>query len=321
MEQIKKGFSGVIILLVTAMIWGFSFVGQVLGSDHLPPFGFNALRFFLGGVTMLPLCFFAETRKNLLGASKEVRKRKHRITLLSALLAGCALFAASTLQQCGITMTRDPGKAGFITGLYTVLTPVAYWLIFKKKSSWNVWTGCILAAVGLYMICLKENFTPYVGVGELLILGGAFMWTAHILIVDHFVGKVYALRFSMLQYIVSGGLSLLVSLLSETMTWDGVQNSVGALFVCGVLSVGVAFTLQTVGQRRVPPAPAAIILSTEAVFATVGGVFWNLVAPAHLHVDQTLSVLGFVGCGLMFAGIILSQIRFKPPKDTTSPSL
>ncbi len=321
MSRNNKSFWGVIILIATAMIWGFSFVAQVLGSDNLPPFGFNGLRFLAGGITMLPLCFFFEKHKSNAAAETELHRKKARSTLLGALIAGGALFAASALQQYGIGLTRDPGKAGFITGLYTVLTPVAYWLIFKKKSSWNTWIGCVLAAAGLYLICLKDNFHPHVGLGELLIFAGAFFWTAHILVVDRFVGTVYTFRFSALQYLMSGSLSLVISLMTETMTWEGIKNGLGALFICGVLSVGVAFTLQTVGQRMIPPAPAAIILSTEAVFAVLGGVLWNLVVPAHLRVDQTLSWIGLVGCASMLLGIILSQMKFPSRKEKTdSPS-
>ena len=306
MNQKKNCAVGVIILLITAMIWGIAFVAQVLGSDELPPFGFNGLRFLLGSFSMLPLCLFAEKPQKLLPEDREHHKRKMRKTLMAAAFAGGALFGASALQQCGISLTRDPGKAGFITGLYTVLTPVAYWLIFKKKSSWNIWLGCVLAAVGLYLICLKENFQPHVGIGELLIFCGSFLWTAHILIVDYFGKAVYAFRFSAIQYLICGGSSLAISLLTETMTLQGIVKGFGAIFVCGVLSVGVAFTLQTVGQRMVKPAPAAIIMSTEAVFATLGGVLWNLVVPEHLRVDQTITWVGLVGCVAMFAGIVLS---------------
>ena len=315
MKKNHKGLWGVFILLATAMIWGFSFVGQVLGSDSLPPFGFNGLRFLLGGITMLPLCFFAEKGKVANQKEREAHRKKTRMTLVAALMAGVALFGASALQQCGISLIRDPGKAGFITGLYTVLTPIAYWLIFKKRSSWNTWLGCVLAAVGLYLICLKENFQPHVGPGELLIFGGAFMWTAHILVVDYFSEAVNAFRFSALQYLVSGGLSLLVSLPLETLTLEGIKNGFGALFVCGVLSVGIAFTLQTIGQRMVSPAPAAIIMSTEAVFAIVGGVLWNLLVPTHMQVDQTLSWVGVMGCGAMLLGIIMSQLTFPSRKE------
>lgn len=313
----NKSLLGVVILLVTAMIWGFSFVGQVLGSDSLPPFGFNGLRFLLGGISMLPLCFLSDKNKKDAPEDGEVRRRKNRTTLWAALIAGVALFGASVLQQCGISLIRDPGKAGFITGLYTVLTPVAYFLIFKKRSSWNVWLGCVLAAVGLYLICLKDNFRPHVGLGEILIFGGAFMWTAHILVVDRFSSAVHTFRFSTLQYFVSGGLSLAVSLPLETITWGGIKNGIGALFVCGVLSVGVAFTLQTVGQRMVSPAPAAIIMSSEAVFAAVGGVLWNWIVPAHLQVDQTITWVGGIGCMAMLLGIILSQLSFSPRKKAS----
>lgn len=320
MNQNKNSLLGVIILVVTAMIWGTAFVAQVLGSDDLPPFGFNGLRFLLGSFSMLPLCIFAERPAKRLPEERETHKKKMRTTLLASMLAGCALFAASAFQQCGITLTRDPGKAGFITGLYTVLTPVAYWLIFKKKSTWNIWLGCILSAVGLYLICLKDNFQPHVGMGDILIFFGAFMWTAHILVVDRFGGAVYAFRFSALQYGICGSFSLILSLLTETMTLQGILNAWGAIFFCGVFSVGVAFTLQTVGQRMVKPAPAAIIMSTEAVFAAVGGVLWNLAVPEHMRVDQTITWVGLIGCGAMFLGIILSQVRFPARKKNTDVS-
>ncbi len=319
MKQTSKRIVGVLILSLTAMIWGFSFVAQVLGSDSLPPFAFNMLRFVLGALSMLPLCFLAERPRKKAPEEREVHQRKMRTTLIAALLAGCALFGASTLQQCGIGFIRDPGKAGFITGLYTVLTPVAYWMIFKKKSSWNVWVGCILAALGLYLICLKDNFEPHIGLGEVLIFLGAFLWTAHILIVDRFSDAVYAFRFSAVQYLVCGGLAAVVFFFTETITLDQIKSGTGAILMCGVLSVGVAYTLQTLGQRMVPPAPAAIILSTEAVFAAVGGVLWNLVAPAHLKVDQTMNWLGLMGCMAMLVGIVLSQLQFPHrPKQQNS---
>ncbi len=312
MKQTSKSIVGVLILSLTAMIWGFSFVAQVLGSDSLPPFAFNMLRFLLGAFSMLPLCFLAERPRRKTPEEREAHQRKMRTTLIAALLAGGALFAASALQQCGIGFIRDPGKAGFITGLYTVLTPVAYWLVFKKRSSWNIWVGCVLAALGLYLICLKDNFEFHVGIGEILIFLGAFLWTAHILIVDKFSSAVYAFRFSAVQYLVCGGLAAVIFFFTETVTFAQIKSGVGAILMCGVLSVGVAYTLQTIGQRMVPPAPAAIILSTEAVFAAVGGVLWNLVAPVHLKVDQTMTWLGFMGCMAMLVGIVLSQLQFSP---------
>lgn len=312
MKQSSKSIIGVLILSLTAMIWGFSFVAQVLGSDSLPPFAFNMIRFVLGALSMLPLCFLAERPKKKSPEEREVHRCKMRKTLIAAVLAGCALFGASTLQQCGIGFIRDPGKAGFITGLYTVLTPVAYWLVFKKKSSWNVWVGCVLAVLGLYLICLKDNFEFHVGIGEILIFLGAFLWAAHILIVDKFSSDVYAFRFSAVQYLVCGGLAGVVFLFTETVTLAQIQSGLGAILMCGILSVGVAYTLQTIGQRMVPPAPAAIILSTEAVFAAVGGVLWNLIAPLHLKVDQTMNWLGFAGCLAMLMGIVLSQLQFSP---------
>ena len=156
-----------------------------------------------------------------------------------------------------------------------------------------------------------------IGVGELVLLIGSFFWAGHILVVDRFIDHVSPLRFSSWQFFISGALGLVTGLIFEEITWEGVWKAKWALLFCGILSVGVAYTLQVLAQKRTDPTFAAIIFSTESVFAAVGGILWNLVTPAHLHVDQQILPIGYLGCVIIFAGIVLSQINFSSKKHPT----
>ena len=303
----KSKLTATAMLFTTAIIWGFAFVAQVLGSDFVQPFTFNGIRFMLGAASLIPVYSIFEKEREMTAVEKRVR---HKYTALGAVCGGLCLFIASALQQYGATLTRDPGKAGFITGLYTVLTPVFYFLIFRKKTGWNTWLGCILATVGLYLLCLREVEGTMFGVGELVLLLGSFFWAGHILIVDHFIDRVSPLRFSSWQFFISGGLGLLAGVIFEETTLSGVLAAKWAILFCGLLSVGVAYTLQVLAQKRSEPTFAAIIFSTESVFAALGGLLWNLVTPANLHVDQEILPIGYVGCLIIFGGIVLSQLNF-----------
>ena len=310
----KTKLTATAMLFTTAIIRGFAFVAQVLGSDFVPPFTFNGIRFMLGAASLIPVYCIFEKEQELNAVEKRAR---HKYTALGAVCGGLCLFIASALQQYGATLTRDPGKAGFITGLYTVLTPVFYFLIFRKKTGWNTWLGCILATVGLYLLCLREGEGTMFGVGELVLLIGAFFWAGHILIVDRFIDRVSPLRFSSWQFFVSGALGLLAGVIFEDITLEGVLAAKWAILFCGLLSVGVAYTLQVLAQKRAEPTFAAIVFSTESVFAAIGGLLWNLVTPAHLHVDQAILPIGYVGCLIIFGGIVLSQLDLTKKKETT----
>ena len=311
----KTKITATFMLFTTAIIWGFAFVAQVLGSDYVEPFTFNGIRFMIGAASLIPVYGIFERERELTPAQRKTRT-KH--TAFGALCGGLCLFVASALQQYGATLTRDPGKAGFITGLYTGLTPVFYWLIFRKKSGWNVWLGCILATVGLYLLCLREGEGTMFGVGELVLLIGSFFWAGHILVVDRFIDRVSPLRFSSWQFFISGALGLLAGVIFEDITWSGVWAAKWAILFCGVLSVGIAYTLQVLAQKRSEPTFAAIIFSTESVFAAVGGLLWNLVTPEALHVDQEILPIGYVGCLIIFAGIVLSQVSLPGKKKQRS---
>ncbi len=313
----KRTFVTTAMLFTTAIIWGVAFVAQVLGSDHVGPFTFNAARFLLGALSLIPVYWMFEKERDL---TPSLRRAKHKRTALSALVAGSALFIASTFQQYGTAITRDPGKAGFITGLYTVLTPVFYFLIFRRKTGWNTWLGCLLATGGLYLLCLRPGEESMFGWGEILLLIGSVFWAGHILIVDRCIDEVSPLRFSSWQFAISGGLGLLAALLIEDYGWNDLWQAKWALLFCGVLSVGVAYTLQVLAQKHAEPTYAAIIFSTESVFAAIGGILWNVAVPEHLHVSQDIQPMGYIGCLFIFAGIVLAQVKFgsrRPVVDET----
>ena len=312
----KTKLTATAMLFTTAIIWGFAFVAQVLGSDFVQPFTFNGIRFMLGAASLIPVYSIFEKGREMTAVEKRVR---HKHTAIGAACGGLCLFIASFLQQYGTTLTRDPGKAGFITGLYTVLTPVFYFLIFRKKTGWNTWLGCILATVGLYLLCLREGQGTMFGVGELVLLLGSFFWAGHILIVDRFIDRVSPLRFSSWQFFVSGALGLLAGVIFEDITLEGVLAAKWAILFCGLLSVGVAYTLQVLAQKRAEPTFAAIVFSTESVFAAIGGLLWNLVTPEALHVDQDILPIGYVGCLIIFGGIVLSQLDFTRKKQEDQP--
>ncbi len=311
----KSSLKTNLMLFPTAVIWGFAFVAQVLGSDHVGAFTFGGIRYLLGAVSLLPLLCFMEKERDIPTAW---RRHQHKYTALVSIPAGAAMFAAAALQQFGTTLTRDPSKCGFITGLYTAFTPILYFLIFRKRTRWNIWAGCGLCTVGLYLICLREGSGPVFGLGEGLLLGGSLFWALHILIVDRFIDHVSPLRFAIGQFFACGIFSMAAALLTEEITWSGILQAKWAILFCGILSVGVAYTLQIFGQRDADPTHAAIIFSTESVFAAVGGILWNLVAPADLRVDQEILPIGCVGAIVIFAGIVLSQLQFRPRKKHAS---
>ena len=304
-NSIKRKIFGNIILFGAAIIWGFAFVAQVVGvGSGLGPVTFNGVRFFLGVIALIPVILIFD-RKRL------EKKEKSRL-LLGSLVCGVFLFAAANLQQYALTINENPGFAGFITALYTVWTPVAYFLVFKKKTAANVWVAVGLSIFGFYLLCMTDGGGISFGLDVILLLLSTVFWAAQILSVDHFINGVSALKLSFGQYLVCSLLSLAYALIFECDTWtlsafDGAKWSI---LYCGILSVGVAYTLQVVGQKMTDPTLAVIIMSTESVFSAVGGVLWNLIVPVSLHVSQNISPLGYVGCGIIFAGVIVSQMDF-----------
>ena len=287
-----NSFQANLILLLTALIWGFGFVAQRMGMDHLGPYTFNVCRFLVGAFSLLPLLFFLRKKE---GVSTELNPFFWKFSIL----AGFALFAGATLQQVGIQYTTV-GKAGFITGLYVVIVPMLGLCLRQKIGRWTV-IGCILAVLGLYFLSIKQDFS--MGWGESLVLFGAFFWAMHVQIIGSATERnLDPLKLALVQYLVCAGLNLGLCLALETFTFYEVQMASGAILYAGVVSVGIAFTLQVVAQKRVKPSQAAIVLNLEAVFAVLAG--W-------LFFTELLSKRELLGCLLMLAGMMLSQLSTK----------
>jgi len=286
------------LLLITAAIWGFAFVAQALGNAHMGPFTFNTLRFTLGVLALLPLLIWERKRNK---SRPQFKIQKH---LFPSLLTGLVLFAGASFQQIGLLGTTA-GKAGFITGLYVVLVPLMA-LFWGRRTHPAHWLGALLAAAGLYLLSVKQGFTlsPY----DLVVLGGAFVWAGHVHLIDRYAREVGALRLSILQFVICGLLSGGAALSFESFDPRGVIEGIWPIIYGGFLSVGLAYTLQVVAQRRAEPAHAAIILSLEGAFAALGG--W-------LVLNELLTLRDLAGCGLMFAGMLVSQILGKRLKSET----
>ena len=278
------------LLLITAAIWGLGFVAQVLGMNYLEPFAFIGIRFLLGAASLLPLVVFFHHRKWLpVSPAHTVVK--------GSLVLGVILFAAGSLQQVGIVYS-NASNAGFITGLYMVIVPIIG-LALKYRTGLNTWLGCVLAVVGLFLLSFEADFT--MGYGDTLLLVGAVGWALHILAIDHYAPRAAPLLLSLGQFIVCGCLAMVVSVFIETTSWEQVRAATYVLIYAGVITVGVAYTLQVIAQERADPTHAAIILSLEAVFGALGG---------YMFLQEQLSGRELIGCVLMLMGMLVSQVTW-----------
>ncbi len=279
-----------LMLLLAAAIWGLGFVAQRLGMDYLEPFAFNGVRFMLGALSLLPLLAWQARTRQAVAPPEPGRQWR------ACALAGGLLFVAATLQQVGLLYTTA-AKAGFITGLYIVLVPLIG-LLLGQGCHRNTWLGAGVALAGLYLLSLNGALRP--SLGDSLQLAGALFWALHILVIHHYSTRMDPLRLACGQFVICALLSLGVSGLIETPTLTAVLAGWRPILYAGLVSVGVAYTLQVVGQRQAHPTHAAIILSLESVFAALGGL-WLL--------GEELSMRAWSGCALMLAGMLLSQLR------------
>lgn len=287
--KIKNG----IMLVLTAFIWGTAFVAQSVGMDYLGPFTFNGVRSLIGGAALLP-CIWLFQKGN--GKDPEKRSGGARKDLIAGGIAcGLLLFAASSLQQIGIQYTTA-GKAGFITAFYIVIVPVLG-IFLHKKIGRKVWGAVAIALAGLYFLCITEKVA--VGKGDILIFLCALVFSIHILVIDYFSPKVDGVKMSCIQFFVCGIVSLPPMFFKETPKIGAMVEGWAPLLYAGVLSCGVAYTLQIIGQKNVNPAVASLILSLESCFSVLAG--WMVLG-------EKLSVRESVGCVLMFAAIILAQL-------------
>ena len=280
-----------LLLLITAMIWGFSFVAQRQGMEHISPFTFNAARFTIGAFSLIPIVLL--NRRKHKAAKPQPLFAKATIT--SGLFLGVVLFLGATLQQIGIVETTA-GKAGFITGLYVIIVPLLG-LFWHQKTGRGTWIGAILAIIGMYFLSVTNDFT--ISKGDSLVLVSALFWAIHVQLVPLFLRKSNALHLSLYQFFFCSLFSWLAAIQWETIIISGIQGGMWPILYTGLLSVGIAYTLQIIAQQKAHPAHAAIILSLEAVFAVLGG---------YIILNETISMRGMFGCGLMLAGMLLSQL-------------
>ncbi|MBE5868829.1 MAG: DMT family transporter [Lachnospiraceae bacterium] len=296
----KRTIGSSFLLFLAASIWGMAFVSQSKGMEFMGPFTFNGVRSLIGALTLViylaVMC--------LLGR-KKLRQINWKKTIQAGLWCGLLLTVATTLQQYGIQYTTV-GKAGFITTLYIIFVPVAR-VFFGKKVKAVVWLCAAMAAVGMYLLCMTESLS--LGLGDSLVFLCAIVFAAHIMVIDYFADQTDGVIVSCIQFGVCGVLCSFCALLFEQPTTAQILPGMGALLYAGVLSCGVAYTLQIIGQKHVNPTIAAPILSLESVVATVAG--WVAGRIGLLQTDQSMSPKQVAGCAIVFAAVILVQIPWK----------
>jgi drug/metabolite transporter (DMT)-like permease len=281
-----------VLLLLTSLIWGAAFVAQRVGMDHMGPLTFNGVRFSLGALALLPLIAYMGRRQTSAPVPLAVLVR-------GGLLMGSALFLGAWLQQFGLCYTTA-GKAGFITGLYVVFVPLIG-IPLGHRYGLGTWAGAGLAIAGMYLLSVTDSFS--MDKGDALVLLSAFFWGVHVLLVGRLtqgLAAVDAVKLAAIQFAACGLISLTGAVLFEEISLAGLWAGIIPILYGGLMSVGVAYTLQVVAQRDARPAPAAIILSLEAVFAALAG--WMLLG-------ETLTPQALIGCALMLCGMIWSQAR------------
>lgn len=279
------------LLLLTSLIWGLAFVAQRVGMDYVGPFIFNGIRFALGAMVIIPFIYFSQRNNN---SSGEESLQSNKLLVRGGLILGLVLFGGATFQQYGMVYTTA-SNAGFITGLYVVIVPILG-LLRKQYPHFTIWIAALLAATGLYLLSVTEDFSIFFG--DLLVLIGAVFWAVHVVIIGVLSPKVSALKLALIQYLVCSVLSTILALTTEQNTLEGVLDASIPILYGGLLSVGIAYTLQVIAQKKAPPAHAAIILSLEAVFAALGG--WIIL-------NEQLGGRELAGCALMLLGILVAQ--------------
>lgn len=283
-----------ILLVLTALIWGCAFVAQSVGMDYVGPFTFNTARFLIGAIVLLPVIWFMD-RQRKTGAEKGAGQKT---LIIGGICCGIALAVASTLQQWGILFTTV-GKAGFITAMYIVIVPMLGIFIGKKVRPLII--GCVaIAVVGFYFLCMTESLR--LGLGDFLVLLCAIAFSIHILVIDHFSPKVDGVKMSAIQFLTAAIISAVPTLLWEQPVFTEILQAWQPVLYAGIMSCGVAYTLQIIAQKNADPTVASLLLSLESVFSVLAG--WVLLG-------QGLSLKELFGCVLIFCAIILAQLPEK----------
>ncbi len=306
-----------LLLALTAVIWGVAFVAQTEGGDAVGPFSFNFVRFLIGSAVLLPVIGVLD--KTGLSVRKPVTKEERKRATVSGLLVGSALFLAANAQQLGIYFGAQVSKAGFLTALYIILVPILG-LFIKKKCGWNIWIGVLISIAGLYFLCMSEGFGFQLM--DIALIASAFLFSIQILLIDHLSPKTDPVRLSSMQFFVCGLLSGIPAVIFDIPRSGGFVPWLNAfsgwdawipILYAGVMSSGVAYTLQVVAKPGLNPTIASLIMSFEAVFGALAG--WIIL-------KQTMSAREIAGCVLMFIAIVIAQLPLTSGKacDTLSES-
>lgn len=292
----KISFGSSLLLFLAACIWGVAFVAQSVGMDYMGPCTFNGIRFLIGGTVLLPLVYVRVKKKK-----NTPEELPPALTLKGGICCGLAICAASLCQQIGI-METTVGKAGFITTLYIIIVPV-FGMFLRKKVPGKVWIAAAVAAVGMYMLCINESFS--VSRGDTFVFLCAIIFAVHILVIDYFSPKTDGVALSCIQFYTAGIICTVAAFAVETPTWGQFVSGIVPILYAGVMSCGVAYTLQIIGQKNVEPTVASLILSMESVVSVLAG--WVILG-------QELSSKELAGCVLVFAAVILVQYNGRAQK-------
>lgn len=298
-QNAKNQLVGSLLLLICAFIWGSAFVAQTTGAEYIGPFTFICLRNILGTAVILPVIFVSDLIRKKKGEIKRSDKKEKKTLLIGGICCGAALCFASVFQQAGIDKGTDPGKAGFITALYILLVPLSS-IFMRKKVRPIIWV-CVAASVAaLYLLCVTESNS--IEVSDLLVLICAALYTVHILVIDKVSPCVDGVKLSCIQFFVASVLSFFPALIFEGFEKEAIVAALPSVAYAGIMSSGVAYTLQILGQQKTEPTLASMIMSLESVFAVLTSIAVLHLAPSPREA---------VGCVIMFAAIIVAQLPEK----------
>lgn len=293
----KRTMKNSLLLFLAAFIWGVAFVSQSKGMEYMGPFTFNGVRSLIGSAVLVPVILFRRKKEQ-----KDGRPMFHKSAWIGGICCGLALMAASMFQQYGILYTTV-GKAGFITALYIVFVPVCG-IFLGKKVPGAVWIAVLMAAAGMYLLCIQGSFR--INPGDALVFVCALLFTVHILVIDYFSPKADGVVLSCIQFLVCGVICTVCALIFETVSLSALFSGAVPVLYAGVMSCGVAYTLQIVGQKDMNPTVASLILSLESVISVLAG--WFAYKAGFLKDDQTLTGRQLLGCGIVLAAVVLVQL-------------